>query len=387
MSNVSGLVAAGFEEVRDIFEKNFTERNDLGASFCAVHNGEVIVDLWGGYLDEDHLRPWEQDTIITVYSTTKAMTLLCVLLLVDRGEIELDHPVAKYWPEFAAKGKDAISVRQVLAHSSAVPGLDEPVEPAGLYDWERMVSLIANQAPWWEPGSDSGYQGVTQGYVLGEIVRRVSGRTLGEFFKQEFAQPLDADFHIGCEPHHDERVANVIPPVLRVSREELLGSDSMIARSMGSVPLVPEESFTVAWRRAEIPAAGGISNARAVAKLLAIFAGEGEAFGKRFMQASTARLPLEEQSHGKDLVLESKIRWGLSVMLPNETMPAPGAKSILGGGLGGSTFHVDYEKNLSLSYVMNRMEFGLTGDERGYVLRDAVYSCLSLQAATQDDIS
>jgi CubicO group peptidase (beta-lactamase class C family) len=209
---MNGFCNEQFASVKDAFAKNFDEGLDVGASFAATVNGKFVIDMWGGYRDAAQTEPWEEDTIVTVYSTTKIMTAICTLMCVDRGLLDLDAPVAKYWPEFAQAGKEKIPVKNLLSHTSGLSGWEKPIQPETLYDWEKSVDMLAAQEPWWEPGTKSGYHAVTFGHLLGELVRRVSGRTIGTFFKEEVANPLGADFHIGLPEDQDYRVGELIPP-------------------------------------------------------------------------------------------------------------------------------------------------------------------------------
>ena len=212
MVDVHGECDPRFERVRDAFAANFDQGLDAGASVAVTVRGEPVVDLWGGVANDDGTRAWEKDTVVNVYSTTKTMTALCALILADRGEIDFYAPVARYWPEFAAAGKENVEVRHLMSHTAGLPGWDTEITTEDLYDWDRVTGLLAAQAPWWEPGTASGYHAITQGNLVGEVVRRVSGKSLGQFFASEVAQPLDADFHIGLSPEHDHRVADLIPP-------------------------------------------------------------------------------------------------------------------------------------------------------------------------------
>jgi CubicO group peptidase (beta-lactamase class C family) len=268
-----------------------------------------VVDIWGGFTDEAKTKPWERDTIINVWSTTKTMAALSALILADRGELDLHAPVARYWPEFKAGGKESVEVRHLLSHNAGLSGWQEPMAPEDLYDWEKAISALAAQEPWWEPGTASGYHAITQGYLVGEVIRRITGQTVGHFFAEELAGPLGADFHIGTGPEHDDRVALVIPP----PPLEILGADpnSIAVRTLSNPPLSAEQSWEVAWRRAEIPAAGGHGNARSVAAVQAVLAGGGEVNGRRFLSAKGAEAVLQEQSYGPDLVLGVPIRFGM----------------------------------------------------------------------------
>ena len=218
---VHGTVEPGFEGVLAAFEENFATHGDVGASVAVTIGGRMVVDLWGGTAsfdgpDDDEAGvpgvegDWQQDTIINVMSTTKTMAALVCLMLADRGELDLYEPIASYWPEFAANGKDRIATRHVLSHTAGLAGWDEPLDETDFFDHDKLVGLLAAQAPWWEPGTQSGYHADTQGYLLGEIVKRVDGRTLGTFFAEEVAGPLDADFHIGTPAECDPRIARLI---------------------------------------------------------------------------------------------------------------------------------------------------------------------------------
>ena len=208
---IHGSCVPRFEAVKEAFTQNFEEGMEVGASFAVTINGEYVIDIWGGYKDKEKTQPWEKDTICNVYSTTKVPTVLCTMMCVDRGLLNLDEKVAKYWPEFAQNGKENILVRQILSHTSGLAGIEENVPTRTIYDWEKVISLLAAQKPWWEPGTKSGYHSATHGFLLGELVRRVTGKTLGTFFKEEVADPLNIDFHIGLAEKHVPRVSKLIP--------------------------------------------------------------------------------------------------------------------------------------------------------------------------------
>jgi CubicO group peptidase (beta-lactamase class C family) len=243
---VQGTCDARFEAVRDAFTGNFASGKDVGASVAVVHDGELVVDLWGGYADEAGTTPWERDTIINVWSTTKTMAALCMLMLVDRGQVDLDAPVATYWPEFAAAGKENVLVRHVLGHTAGLAGWTAPMDAEDLYDWDLAVGRLAEQATLWEPGTASGYHAVTQGFLEGEIVRRVTGSTIGQFFAKEVAGPLGADFHIGTPPECDDRVALVIPPSGLTMPETM----PPMALALMNPPLSAAQSWEIRWRGA-----------------------------------------------------------------------------------------------------------------------------------------
>jgi len=210
---IHGLCEPRFEAVKKAFTRNFEEGMEVGASFAVTINGKYVIDIWGGYKDKEKTQPWEKDTICNVYSTTKVPTVLCTMMCVDRGLLDLDEKVAKYWPEFAQNGKENILVRQILSHTSGLAGIEEEIPSKAYYDWDKIVNLLAAQKPWWEPGTKSGYHAITHGYLLGELVRRVTGKSLGRFFKEEIAKPLNIDFQIGLAEEHVPRVSKLIPGV------------------------------------------------------------------------------------------------------------------------------------------------------------------------------
>jgi len=346
----------------------------MGACFAATIDGEMVVDLWGGFADEAGTKPWAADTIINVYSTTKTMCALTAHLCADRGLLDFAAPVAKYWPEFAQNGKDRITVAHLMSHAAGLSGFDVPVRTEDLYDWDAICDRLAKQAPWWEPGTRSGYHAITQGYLVGEVVRRVSGATLGKLFASEIAGPLGADFHIGLPAEHDHRVAELIAP------EKSLGavsSQSEIAkRTFASVNLTAHEPKTTAWRRAEIPAAGGIGNARSVALIQSVLVNGGIANGTRILSEGASRRALELQIENDDMVLGIPVRFGLGYGLPSTVAPFPNTNTAFWGGWGGSLIVCDYDAKMTFSYVMNRMNSTTTGDARVSGLFGGLYAGL-----------
>jgi CubicO group peptidase (beta-lactamase class C family) len=362
VAEIAGEFDQGFSGVADALSRNLDEGADIGASVAVVINGEPVVDIWGGHIDVARQQPWERDTIVNVFSTTKTMTALCALILADRGELDLSAPVAHYWPEFASDGKDAIEVRQLLGHTSGLSGWQRPLEVKQLADWELCTSRLAEQAPWWTPGTESGYHAVTQGYLVGEVIRRITGQTVGEFFRETVAGPLEADFHIGLPAEADARVAPLIPPPPSdavASRLPELGR-----RTLANPLITGEVTAEEWWKRAEIPAANGHGNARSVAAIQSVVAGGGEAHGVRLLSEPGVAAIFEEQSNGRDLVLDVPLRFGMGYGLASETMPM-GPRSCAWGGYGGSLVFNDLDARLTVAYVMNRMEAGLIGDMRG----------------------
>jgi CubicO group peptidase (beta-lactamase class C family) len=371
-----GFTLDRFAAVRTAFDANLASGEDIGASFCATHNGEVVADLWGGYADGEKTRPWAKDTIVNVYSTTKTMTALTALLLADRGALDFAKPVAHYWPEFAANGKADVKVSHLMSHSAGLSGWKETITKDDLYDWEKATSLLAAQAPFWEPGTAPGYHALTQGYLVGEVIRRVAGKTVGTVFREEIAQPLGADFHIGLPASEDSRVADLIPPPPGTAIADTAMTD--LAKNMATNPGVDvSETKTRAWRGAEIPAAGGTGNARSIALVHAILANGGMANGKRFLSEAGVRKALEPQIEGTDLILGQPVKYGMGFGLPSPMVPLPNPNTIFWGGYGGSLVIIDMDAHATIAYAMNRMARTTTGDMRALGLAMAVWQGLA----------
>ena len=363
MADIQGTCDPRFDGVKEAFASNLDQGLDIGASVAVVLEGELVVDIWGGHADEAKTKPWERDTIINVWSTTKTMTALCALMLADRGEIDLHGKVAKYWPEFAANGKEDVEVSHLMAHSAGLSGWQEPIVADDLYDWEKCTSLLAAQAPWWEPGTASGYHAITQGYLVGEVVRRVSGESVGTFFAKEIAGPLGADFHIGTPAECDDRVALVVPPPPLPIPEN---PSEIIVKTFSNPPLDATQSWTIPWRRAEIPAAGGHGNARSVALVQSALSCGGESNGARLLSGKGCEAALEQQVSGTDLVLGLPITFGMNYGLNSADLPiSPNPRACFWGGWGGSIIVNDFDAHMSVAYVMNRMGEGTMGDVRG----------------------
>lgn len=375
---VKGQWQPRFAPLIEAFRANFAERGDVGASFAVVQRGELIVDIWAGHVDAARTTPWQENTIINVFSTTKTMTFLAALILAERGVIDLDAPVARYWPEFADAGKEEVKVSHLLAHSAGLPGLDVQIEPEDLYDWHKITRLLAAQAPWWAPGTASGYHAITQGYLIGEVVRRATGRSFGTWFRDEVTGPLGADFHVGVSAENDPRVALLIPPD-GAGLPAVADPNSIAARTFRSPALSATQSHSLDWRRAEIPAAGGHGNARSVALVQSALVGGGLAGKSRrpLLSDAGARRALEPQVSGVDLVLGVPITFGMGYGHVGPALPlSPNKNVVFWGGWGGSTIVLDFDAQLAFSYVMNRMEPGALGDPRGMSLGAAVYRSL-----------
>jgi CubicO group peptidase (beta-lactamase class C family) len=366
MADVEGMCQDRFAAVRDALAASLDGR-DVGASAAVYVDGEPVVDLWGGHADAARTTPWQRDTITCAWSTTKTMTALCALILADRGDLDLAAPVARYWPEFAAAGKDRVLVRHLLAHTAGLPDWDPPVATAVLYDWPDATARLAAQPARWTPGTAAGYHAITQGFLVGEVVRRITGVTLGEFFAAEVAGPLDADFHIGLAAEHDHRVAPVIAPP-RPTEAEAQAADAP-ARQRGT-QIRPEEANTAAWRRAGNPAAGGYGNARSVAAVQSVLACGGTARGLRLLSAAGCERARQEQYQGEDRVLGRTMRYGMGYGLMGG--------NCFWGGWGGSMIMIDFDNRMTVSYVMNQMlDQGTTGDDRALSIVMAAYDGVS----------
>lgn len=377
---IHGHCAPGFEGVREAFAANFAQGLDDGASVCVTVDGTPVVDLWAGTRDAEGKLPWEEDTIVNVYSTTKTMAALTTLLLADRGAFDLHDPVARLWPEFAAEGKSDVTIAQLLSHSAGLSGLEVSVAPEDLYDHEKVCTLLAAQAPWWQPGTASGYHAITQGYLLGEVVRRATGQSLGTVFRTEIAEPLGIDFHIGTPEACDSRIGDLIPPTENLGEAVGGSPDSIAARTFRNPATSALQSREIGWRRAEIPAANGHGNARSVARAQALLACGGELDGKRLMSEAGARRALEVQTDGKDLVLGMPTRFGMGYGLSQPMMPLPPGAAFW-GGWGGSLILADLDARTTYAFVMNRMVSTLMGDPRTLGLGMAVATALASRAA------
>ena len=353
---LGGTCSARFEPLRELFAAKLESAEDLGASLAVNIDGEMVVDLWGGWADEARTVPWTENTITNVFSTTKCMTSLAALVLVDRGELDLDANVARYWPEFAARGKEGIKVRHLLSHTSGVSGWEQPITLDDLYDWDKSTALLAAQAPWWEPGTASGYHMLNYGHLIGEVIRRITGQRLGEFFAAHIAGPLGADFHIGLPSSEFPRVANVVPPpaipTMPVFDPAQLDPNSVAFKTWTNPRMPPEYSGTEGWRRAEIGAGNGHGNARSVARLQSAVACGGVVDGVRLLSPLTIDRVFEVQSDGIDLVIGIPFKFGVGYSL------TPEGRVCAWGGAGGSTVIIDVDRRITFAYVMNKMAPG-----------------------------
>jgi CubicO group peptidase (beta-lactamase class C family) len=378
-AGIHGECDARFARLREVFERSFAEDRETGASPAVVLDGRPVVDLWGGHADAARTRAWERDTIVNLYSTTKGWTALCAHVLVDRGELDLDAPVARHWPEFARAGKGAIPVRQLLCHQAGLPGIRRKVEVEDVYDWERMTTLLAEEEPWWPPGTRHGYHALTFGWLVGEVVRRVAGRSLGAFFRDEIAGPLGLDLHVGLGPEHDARVAELIPiPLDQQAGSPLFANrESLGAKVLSNPRIHPKQTRTRAWRAAEIPAANGHGNARGLARLYGALSRGGEIDGVRVIREAALAEAAREHTVGPDAVLVFPMHWGAGFIVNGQrVIYGPNARSFGHSGYGGSFGFADPDARLGMGYAMNRMGNAVAGDLRTLDLIRAAYANL-----------
>jgi len=378
MAELSGTCDARFGAVREALERNIDSGEEVGASIVVDLDGEIAVDLWGGFRDEAGTQPWTRDTITNVWSTTKTVTSLAALMLVERGQLDVDAPVAAYWPEFAANGKQDVLVRHVMSHTSGVSGLDQPAVPEDLYDWEKSTARFAAQAPWWTPGAASGYHALNFGHLIGEVLRRITGSSLRQFVADEIAGPLGADFQIGAAESDWERIADVIPPPPLPFDLAALGPDSLVVKTFTGPAVEASEANTPAWRRADIGAANGHGNARSVARILSALPRGGAVDGVRLLSPDTIGLVFREQAYGVDQVLGVPMRFGIGYGLPvPETIPyIPEGKICYWGGWGGSMIVMDLDRGMTIAYMMNKMAPGIIGSPRAEEYSRAIYDAL-----------
>ena len=379
MAEVNGTCDGRFEEVRRELAACLDAGDELGASIVLDLDGDVVVDLWGGHADEARTAPWEADTITNVWSTTKTVTSLAALMLVDRGELDVNAPVSRYWPEFAAAGKEGVLIRHLLSHTSGVSGLDQPAVIEDLYDWDKSTARFAAQAPWWEPGTASGYHALNFGHLVGEVVRRITGKSLKQFVAEEIAGPLGADFQIGAAENDWGRIAHVIPPPPLPFDLGALGMDSPTVKTLTGPLADASNANTPEWRRADIGAANGHGNARSVARILSVISRGGEVDGVRLLGPETIELIFREQADGIDLVLGVPLRFGIGYGLPQlQTLPyVPDEKICYWGGWGGSVIIMDVGRKMTISYMMNKMGPGIVGSDRSEKYVSAIYKALA----------
>ncbi len=374
-----GFARDEYASVRNLFDSNLSSGIDLGASFSATVEGETVVDLWGGWADAERTRSWNEDTIVNVYSTAKTMTALCALILIDRGDLDPEAPVARYWPEFAANGKSKVKVRHLMSHMAGLPSWPSGMKLEDLYDWNKVTDLLAQQMPLWAPGTAWGYHANTQGFLIGEVVRRITGRTLGTFFSEEVADPLGADFHFTLPASEDARVADLVAPV--GGRPRSMEPTEFALRLFSDPASDPAHTKTRAWRSAEMPAISGFGNAHAITLVHSLLANGGVVNGKRIMSEEGCRKALELQFDGHEIITGGHTRHGLGFYMLTGDHVIPGPNIIYGGGFGGSLVVIDMDARAVCSYVMNRMIAG--PNIRGMALNLAFWNVLSSRPSLQ----
>jgi CubicO group peptidase (beta-lactamase class C family) len=379
LADIHGTCDERFESVRSALAQNIDSGEELGASIAVDLDGDGVVGGWGGDKKEARAQPWERDTITNVWSTTKTVTSLAALMLVDRGELDVDAPVATYWPEFAANGKQDVLVRNLMGHTSGVSGLEQPAVVEDLYDWDKSTARYASQAPWWPPGTASGYHALNYGHLVGEVLRRITGTTLKQFVANEIAGPLGADFQIGAAEADWGRIADVIPPPPLPFDLEAIGPDSPTVKTLTGPYVMAEGANTADWRRADIGAANGHGNARSVARILSAISRGGEVDGIRLLRPETIEVIFREQSRGVDLVIGVPLRYGIGYGLPiPETLPyLPDEKICFWGGWGGSVILMDVGRRMTIAYMMNKMGAGIIGSDRAEQYVRAIYAAVS----------
>ncbi len=348
MAEVHGFCDERFQALEDKFRHNISTGIDLGGSLAATLDGEFVVDLWGGYRDRERTRPWEQDILSFVFSTSKAMVIIATLMMVDRGLLDLDAPIAQYWPAFASNGKGAMTNRQVLVHRSGLPGFGQQIAWDQTHDWQHMIGVLEAAALWYEPGTISCYHPQTFGFILGELVRRLSGMPFDEFFRTEIAAPLNAEFHFGLSDARDQaRVAELIYPSTSMIMPSAMGE-----RAFNEIEA--RDWVTPNRMAAVIPASSGLATAKGIATIGAMMAMGGELNGRRFMSTDIIDQATTEQSYAEDEVL-GWCRYGLGFGLDSAEFPGPTPTSFHWGGFGGSFITMDRTPRISCGFVPNRL--------------------------------
>ncbi|MEY9860297.1 CubicO group peptidase (beta-lactamase class C family) [Catenulispora sp. GAS73] len=363
MTEVQGTYTKEFSAVADALSE-LLDTQDIGASAAIFLNGEPVVDIWGGHVDAERTVAWERDTIVNVMSSTKPTTALCALILADRGELDLSAPVSTYWPEFAAAGKENVLVRHLLSHTAGLPDWPGKLVAEDLYDWAAVTDLLAGLPTQWEPGTAAGYHSITFGFLVGEVVRRVTGRGIGRFLAEEVAGPLGADFHIGLDAQHDARIARLYPPP---SQTDDFASSGPDYDSTGGIRV--KDANTEAWRRAEIPAANGFGNARGIARIQSVLSNGGVAGGVRLLSEKGCEPAWHVEYAGQDRVLGQPASYGAGFGVFGNTFGW--------GGWGGSLVMNDHVSGLTVAYAMNQMLDPRAGeDSRGLNIVAAAYEGL-----------
>jgi len=375
---IRGHVAEGFDAVVDAFAQNFSEHGEIGAACAVYHRGRPVVDIWGGVAHPDTGREWQSDTTVLVFSVAKGPTVTCIHQLVESGQLDIDLPVAAYWPEFGCNGKETITTRMVLSHQAGLAAVDGDLTLEQVLAWDPVVAAIAAQAPNWGPGSQHGYHARSFGWILGELMHRVTGLSLGQYLQREICEPLGLRYWVGLPSSEMVHCATVVPPKEGANAVlELLGADSLTARVMtGPSNLF---AYNAMWNRpellaAEMPSSNGVGDARSLARFYAAVYDEVD--GVRLLGDQQLALACEEQARGPDAVLFNETCFGLGYALQPSLAPGAGPNSFGHPGAGGALAFADPDAGLGLAYVMNAMQFHPQGDPRSQGLVKAVYDCM-----------
>lgn len=376
---VKGFRTEQFQGVEEALARHLAAGSEVGASITVMIDGETVVDLWGGHHDDARNFVWGKDSIVNVWSNTKLVTTIAFLTLVDRGLIDLAAPVAKYWPEFAANGKEYVLVHDVLSHASGVSGLDHPADLTDLYDTATAVSRMAAQAPWWPAGTASGYHLFNYGHLVGEIIRRVTGKNLRQFISDEITAPLGADFQIGADPVDTPRIAFILPPPPLPFDLEDMDHTTPAYKTFTGPAVDASAANTPEWRAAQIGGANGHGNARSLARILSVLAQGGEVEGRRYFSETIAREVFEARTDGVDLVNGLMIRWGLGFAISDHRTLEWIPEGNIGywGGWGGSMGIVDLDRKMVVTYVMNKMGGDILGSDRARDYVQAVFRAIA----------
>lgn len=373
MTNISGTLAPGFERVADAFTANFAERGDVGAAVAVTVDGELVVDLHGGIADPESGRAWAADTLVNVWSTTKGVTAACFAMLADRGGIDLDAPVARYWPEFAAAGKQDVTVAMLLSHQAGLCGFRDPARMEDFYDAEAAASRLAAAEPFWVPGTQSGYHAITIGFLATALFRRAEGRSIRDFVRDELGH---LDIHIGLPTARTAAAATMIAPP-ELSSSNLAGEFTPAQAAALANPLIdPLAPNHPAWRAAEIPSANGFATARGLARLYGALAHDGRLDGQRLAAPEVIARATAEQISGLDAVLSVEASWGCGFLRNSNGVYGPNSAAFGHSGWGGSFAFADPDSGIGMAYTMNRMGTDLMGDPRNMALIAAVYASL-----------
>lgn len=377
---LGGICDPRFEPLRHAFIGNFRERGEPGGAIALMVDGRLVADLWGGFRDAARQNPWARDTLVNFFSVGKVFTALVALRLVERGELDLDAPAARHWPEFVAHGKERVTLRHILSHQAGLPAIREPLPDGAMFDWTRMTAALAAQKPWWEPGTAHGYHVNTFGYLAGELVRRASGRTLGAILRAEIAGPLGADVHIGLPPTEHSRCAEFLWPSMEIARPEGdLDDLSLMKWNTYWNPLGISGAGWVnspEWRMAEIPSTNGHGTARGIVRIYAALANGGAIDGIEILSGGMLAEATTEHSFGLDRILERESRFALGFQLPQaERRLGPNDEAFGHFGAGGSLGFCDPVARVAFAYVTNDMG-PRWQNPRNRALIEAIYASL-----------